>query len=137
MSDNWVMDMNNFHRHYGVSQAVSFMEEEQLKEFLKFRIDFLKEELNETVEAFKNRDDEEIVDGLIDLCVIAIGTLDLFGIDSNKAWNEVLRANMHKEVGVKPERPNPLGLPDLVKPAGWKAPNHGGNTGILSKATSR
>lgn len=136
MSDNWVQDMDNFHRHHGVSQAVSYMDNDQLRQFLKFRIDFLKEELGETIEAFNTNDDEEIVDGLIDLCVIAIGTLDLFQVDAAKAWNEVLRANVSKEVGVKPERPNPLGLPDLIKPAGWKAPNHGGNTGILSKATS-
>ena len=79
--------------------------------------------------AFTNRDAEEIVDGLIDLCVVAIGTLDAFGVDANKAWNEVLKANLSKEVGIKPERPNPLGLPDLVKPEGWQAPNHEDNHG--------
>ena len=76
-------------------------------------------------------DNEEIVDGLIDLCVVAIGTLDAFGVDAHKAWDEVLKANMNKEVGEKPERPNPLGLPDLVKPKGWKAPSHEGNHGCL------
>ena len=55
---------------------------------------------------------EEMIDGLIDLCVIAIGTLDIAGVDADKAWEEVLEANMAKEVGIKPGRPNPLGLPD-------------------------
>jgi predicted HAD superfamily Cof-like phosphohydrolase len=55
------------------------------------------------------------------------------GIDSYEAWNKVLRANLAKEVGVKPERPNPLGLPDLIKPAGWKAPSHTNNHGLLTK----
>ena len=76
-------------------------------------------------------DAEEIVDGLIDLCVVAIGTLDAFNVDGNKAWDEVLKANMQKEVGVKESRPNPLGLPDLIKPEGWEAPSHKGNYGDL------
>ena len=40
---------------------------------------------------------------------------------------------MNKEVGIKPERPNPYGLPDLIKPDNWEAPTHGENTGILDK----
>ena len=48
----------------------------------------------------------------------------LLGIDAHKAWHEVHKANMSKEVGVKESRPNPLGLPDLIKPEGWKAPSH-------------
>ena len=76
-------------------------------------------------------DGEEIVDGLIDLCVVAIGTLDAFGVDAYKAWDEVLKANMSKNVGVKEGRPNPLGLPDLMKPEGWQAPSHQGNHGIF------
>ena len=71
-------------------------------------------------------------DGLIDLCVVAIGTLDLFGIDAHKAWQEVHSANMSKEVGVKESRPNPLGLPDLIKPEGWTAPSHEYNHGLLN-----
>ena len=102
---------------------------EKLKDFLAFRLDFLEEELTETVKAFAMNDGEELVDGLIDLCVVAIGTLDAFGIDPYKAWDEVLKANMSKEVGVKPTRPNPLGVPDLIKPDDWKAPSHIGNHG--------
>jgi len=37
---------------------------------------------------------------------------------------------------VKESRPNPLGLPDLIKPAGWVAPSHAANHGILSSAWS-
>jgi predicted HAD superfamily Cof-like phosphohydrolase len=86
----------------------------------------------ETEAALTHNDSEEIVDGLIDLCVVAIGTLDAFGIDAHKAWDEVLKANLSKEVGVKESRPNPLGLPDLIKPEGWEAPSHEGNHGKLN-----
>ena len=102
---------------------------EKWKAFLDFRVDFLREELEETEAALVNMDAEEIVDGLIDLCVVAIGTLNAFGVDPYKAWDEVLQANMAKEVGEKPSRPNPLGVPDLVKPEGWTGPSHEGNHG--------
>ena len=75
---------------------------------------------------------EEMVDGIIDLCVFAIGTLEVFGVDANKAWDEVYKANMSKEVGIKEGRPNPLGLPDLVKPEGWTGPEHKGNHGNIT-----
>ena len=133
MSEDWVRDISGMHRYYGVNEKVSEFDEEKLKHFLNFRMSFLDEELNETKKAVREKNAEEIVDGLIDLCVVAIGTLDSMGIDSYTAWNKVLRANLSKEVGVKPERPNPLGLPDLIKPAGWKAPSHAGNHGLLSK----
>ena len=121
--------MNNMHAKYGVHRWVK-NNPDKLKKYLEFRINFLQEELDETQRAaFIYEDPEEIVDGLIDLCVVAIGTLDAFGVDANAAWDQVLKANMAKEVGVKPERPNPLGLPDLMKPEGWQPPSHEGNTG--------
>jgi len=128
MSKDWVKDIHLMQGKYLTRQWVND-NPEKLKDFLAFRLDFLEEELTETVKAFAMNDGEELVDGLIDLCVVAIGTLDAFGIDPYKAWDEVLQANMAKEVGVKPTRPNPLGVPDLVKPDDWKAPSHTGNHG--------
>ena len=66
----------------------------------------IQEEVDETNAAIKDGNAEEIVDGLIDMCVVAIGTLDAMGVDAHRAWNEVLTANMAKEVGVKESRPN-------------------------------
>jgi hypothetical protein len=131
MSFDWVRDIAVMQYKYGVK---TWMEDnkdnpEKLRSYLEFRINFLREELDETQKAFSESDAEEIVDGLIDLCVVAIGTLDAFGVNPYTAWDQVLKANMNKEVGVKPERPNPLGLPDLIKPEGWEAPSHEGNHG--------
>ncbi len=133
MSEDWVRDIAGMHKYYGVNEKVVEFDKEKLQQFLNFRMAFLDEELNETKKAVREKNAEEIVDGLIDLCVVAIGTLDAMGIDSYDAWNKVLRANLAKEVGIKPERPNPLGLPDLIKPAGWKAPSHDKNHGLISK----
>jgi len=132
MSADWVKDMNEMHAKYGVHEWVK-NNPDKLKKYLEFRINFLQEELDETRKAADATDPEEVVDGLIDLCVVAIGTLDAFGVDAHKAWDEVLKANMAKEVGVKPERPNPLGLPDLIKPEGWTNPSHKENHGVIPK----
>ena len=135
MSQNWVEDIEKMHEHYDVKTKLSTLSPEMLREFLKFRVSFLAEELGELQEAIliQPPDAEEIVDALIDLCVVAIGTLDLFGVDSHAAWDEVLVANMNKEVGVKASRPNKFGLPDLIKPAGWQPPCHNGNHGDFTK----
>jgi len=129
--NHWVKDIYDMHTKYGVKEAIEKLTHEQLREFLEFRIRFLEEELNETKKAVDENDAEEVVDGLIDMCVVAIGTLDAFGINPYKAWNEVKIANMSKKVGVKESRPNKMGLPDLIKPADWKPPCHKGNHGKL------
>ena len=131
MSKDWVKDINEMHAKYGVHEWVKNANEQQLRKFVEFRMGFIKEEFEETLDAMLNKNPEEMVDGLIDLCVVAIGTLDAFGVDAHKAWDEIHRANMSKETGVKPERPNPLGLPDLIKPKGWIAPNHEDNHGLF------
>ena len=125
-------DMNGMHMKYMVPVVVNRMNKEMLAKFLAFRLECCQEELDETKAAFNDKNAEEVVDGIIDLCVFAIGTLEVFGVDANKAWDEVYRANMSKEVGIKEGRPNPLGLPDLVKPEGWKGPSHEGNHGNIT-----
>lgn len=130
MSKDWVKDIHDMQTKYQTREWVDQNGDKHVQ-FLNFRADFLQEELDETKRAIMAGDPEEIVDGLIDLCVVAIGTLDAFGVDAYKAWDEVLKANMAKEVGVKESRPNPLGMPDLIKPEGWKAPNHENNYGSL------
>lgn len=131
MSKNWVQDIADMHTKYGVNEKVRQFDKEKLEKFLEFRISFLQEELDELKENKGNP--EEVVDALVDLCVVAIGTLDAFDVDAYAAWDAVHEANMSKEVGVKPSRPNPLGLPDLIKPEGWTAPSHEGNHGIVPR----
>ena len=134
MSKDWVKDIQDMQYKYGVHKWIHDNRDntDNLRKYLEFRIDFLREELDETDAALVSMDAEEIVDGLIDLCVVAIGTLDAFGVDPYKAWDEILRANLSKEVGVKPERPNPMGLPDLIKPDDWEGPDHSDNHGKLN-----
>lgn len=130
MSKNWVADIAEMHAKYGVHPVVNKFDKEKLAKYLEFRANFLQEELDELKTA-KTADD--VVDALIDLCVVAIGTLDAFDIDAYTAWDRVHAANMNKKVGIKESRPNPLGLPDLIKPEGWVAPTHVDNVGLVKK----
>lgn len=135
MSD-WANDIMMMHHKFGVRDwfEANKHDKELMNKYLNFRLAMCKEELDETLDAIEAKDSEEIVDGLIDLCVFAIGTLDVFGVDANLAWDRVYEANMAKSPGVKEGRPNPFGLPDLIKPEGWTAPTHEGNHGDLPDA---
>ena len=142
VNSKWVRDIADMHTKFGVNKLLRQLDRDKLEAFLKFRIDFLQEELDEMRKAVVDRQAGKIdastaaddtVDALIDLCVVAIGTLNAFDVNADEAWNRVHRANMTKEVGIKESRPNPLGLPDLIKPEGWTAPTHADNVGMLNK----
>ena len=133
MSDNWVNDIEDMHDKFGVHDwfQANRGDKALMQKYLMFRMLMIGEEYQETLSAINNSDAEEVVDGLIDMCVFAIGTLDVMGVDANEAWNKIYDANMAKEPGVKPGRPNRFGLPDLLKPGGWTPPSHEGNHGDL------
>jgi len=123
---NPVIDNVAFQKKFG------FDAQPATKKNLDFRMELLKEEYEETTTAYGNKDAEEVVDGLVDLIVIALGTLHLAGVSVNKAWSEVYRANMSKKRGVKKGREQSGGW-DVMKPEGWIAPNHEGNHGTLDE----
>ena len=148
--NHWDEDIYAMHTKFRVREVVAKMNREKMLKFLEFRLNFLQEELDEAKAALTALQDlqtsdlqgeartkkvvdaaDDIVDAMIDLCVVAIGTLDAFQVDAHEAWNRVYAANMAKRPGIKKERPNPLGLPDLVKPEGWIAPSHKNNLGLL------
>lgn len=136
MKSHWPADIAEMHTKFGVRPAVEAMDRDRLLKFLEFRLNFLQEELDEAREAAAaiaagDSRADDVVDAMVDLCIVAIGTLDAFQVDADLAWSRVHSANMQKQVGVKAGRPNPLGLPDLIKPTGWTAPAHADNTGLL------
>lgn len=133
MSDNWVLDVEEMHSKMGFYSHMyeKVAKNNLIREFIEYRLNFIQEELNEGYQALKDKEPEEIVDALIDICVVAITTLDLLEVNPNKAWNEVMRANLQKELGIKEGRPNPLGLPDMKKPKDFIGPDHGNNIGYM------
>ena len=125
-------DIRDMHQKFGVHETVSDMTSEQFVEYLRFRVSMIKEEYDETVVALNDGDAEEFVDGIIDMIVFAAGTLDVIGVDAERAWTAVHEANMGKRKGVNKSRPNKFGFPDMVKPKNWEAPSHTDNHGLLT-----
>lgn len=100
---------------------------------LDFRMILLTEEFNETIASYIRGDAVEFVDGNVDLIVIALGNLLLAGVDIQKAWDAVHKANMNKVVGYNAKRPQSNGF-DITKPDGWTPPDHSDNVGNLPEA---
>ncbi len=128
MSKLWVSDIAEMHRYFEFHDGLVFT-----GDFLRFRQRFLEEELEEFDDAITEGDPEKAVDALIDLCVVAIGTLDLAKVDVDKAWQVVHLANMAKQRKENPTRRDSGGF-DLAKPEGWVPPSHKGNTGLFDAA---
>ena len=125
-------DIKKLNRYYKIYRFISKASDNEKLHYLEFRAKFIQEELTELFEAINNEEPDEVVDAFIDIIVIALGSLDAFDVDIKKAWKRVHHANMQKKIGVKDSRPNPLGLPDLVKPENWQAPQHFDNIGKLN-----
>lgn len=121
-----IEDNKKFQNKFG------FDEKPLTREQLRFRMTLLMEEMKETLKAYNEKNAEEWVDGHVDILVIALGNLHLAGVDVEKAWDEVFRANMSKVRGVKEGREESGGF-DVLKPKDWVAPSHAGNHGILTK----
>ncbi len=127
-SGDWAYDIKMMHKKFGFHQVLADLPANLFPEFMAWREQFLAEEMEELRLASSP---EDKVDALIDLCVIAIGTLDLFGVDALAAWQKVMNANMQKQPGRNAKRPGSFGIPDLIKPDGWEPPDHQGNTGTF------
>ena len=121
-----VQDMKDFDAKFGFN-AVPIT-----KERLAFRLDLINEEVQELRDALRSQNAEEVVDAFVDIAYIAIGSLTMLGVDADRAWSEVHRANMTKERGTKPGREQSGGV-DVIKPEGWKAPSHQDNHGKLEE----
>ena len=60
------------------------------------RCDLIKEELNELEQAMKAKDLTEVADALTDILYVTYGAGCAYGIDLDKCFKEVQRANMSK-----------------------------------------
>ena len=62
----------------------------------KLRIDLIKEELEELIEAMNNKDLLEVADALTDILYVTYGAGHAFGIDLDQCFDEVQNSNMSK-----------------------------------------
>ena len=89
---------------------------------IDFRIKHMYEELLETMDSAAEGDLSGVVDGLLDLIYVTLGTLMEMGIAPGAAFEEVHAANMTRVRGEQSRRPGSRGH-DAVKPPGWEPPD--------------
>ena len=63
---------------------------------MQLRFDLIKEELNELEHAMKSKDLKEVADALADILYVTYGAGYAYGINLDKCFKEVQRANMSK-----------------------------------------
>ncbi len=109
---------------------------EMTEESIMLRLSLLEEEFMETKVALRDaiveyktlgyvstETNKEILDGLVDIMVIAAGTADIFNYDLTGAWTEIMRSNMSKvqEDGTVLRREDGK----VLKPDGYTPPDLG------------
>lgn len=90
---------------------------------IKYRLSFIEEELEELRKAYADQNPEEILDALVDIVYVCLGTSYFHGFDFDEAFARVHRANLSKQRATDPSQSKRGSQLDLVKPPGWVKPN--------------
>jgi predicted HAD superfamily Cof-like phosphohydrolase len=139
-------DLDNVTHRGSVPKAGKYTAELQ-KKLIEFRTRFMQEELDEFSLGAQEGDHAKMFDALLDLAYVVFGTAHVLGYPWQEGWDEVQRANMTKErCGIdhkfeqeggghdactkcfKPKSAHSLrgSAYDVIKPAGWTAPDIAG-----------
>ena len=86
--------VGNFMKTFG--QEVKTKSGLSTEKINKLRVSLINEELEEFKEAIKNNDLKEAADALTDILYVTYGAGYAYGIDLDKCFKEVQRANMSK-----------------------------------------
>ena len=87
-------DVKTFMQAFG--QEIKIKAEFPKEKIVKLRYDLIKEELNELEQAMKTKNLKEIADALTDILYVTYGAGYAYGINLDKCFKEVQRANMSK-----------------------------------------
>ena len=87
-------DVKTFMRTFG--QIVETKPQFPDDKTVKLRYELIKEELDELEEAMKTKNLKEVADALTDILYVTYGAGCAYGIDLDKCFKEVQRANMSK-----------------------------------------
>lgn len=119
MPNSNFQDVVQFHKKFDITYSGPAR---PLPAELKWRVDFLKEELREYEQALETMDLAGQFDALIDLVYVALGTAYLQGFPWERGWFEVHYKNMAK---IRAKDGEGRGTGDIVKPEGWTPPDIG------------
>jgi len=86
--------VGHFMKTFG--QEIKIMPGLSTEKINKLRVSLINEELEEFKEAIKNNDLKEVADALTDILYVTYGAGYAYGINLDKCFKEVQRANMSK-----------------------------------------
>lgn len=112
-------DVREFQRKFGWTHATKptlIPDHQRLKE----RLALIDEEVGELHDAIESRSLVDAADALVDIVYVVLGLAAILGLPWRLLWDDVHRANMAKQRGVKPERATHT--IDVIKPPGWVGP---------------
>lgn len=114
-------DVCSFHHHFQIPQTdvPGFLSEE----LMTYRMEFLQEELDEFIEAYRNNDETKAWDALMDLVYVALGTAYMMNLPWDDGWFHVQRANMLKVRAQHADESKRNTAVDVIKPEGWVSPD--------------
>ncbi|CAB4143255.1 Phosphoribosyl-ATP pyrophosphohydrolase-like [uncultured Caudovirales phage] len=110
-------NVEEMHAKFGFT--VGYYPEMLPRKVMLARAMFIKEELDELMNAIASNDLPEAADALIDIVYVAKGTAVMMGLPWEPLWDDVHRANMTKEKGLTKRGMDE----DLIKPPGWEPPD--------------
>ena len=120
-------DVGDFHEKFDLYNTTHHPTGPRIlpEELMGFRIKFLREEFDEFIEGYEERNEAKMADALVDLVYVAMGTAHLKGYPWRALWAEVQRANMTKERALSSDdsRSKRGSSYDVVKPDGWQPPD--------------
>ena len=87
-------DVKTFMKTFG--QMIKIKPQIPDEKTMSLRYELIKEELNELEEAMKTKNLKEIADALTDILYVTYGAGYAYGINLDKCFKEVQRANMSK-----------------------------------------
>lgn len=123
---SYTMDVQAFHTKLELPVARCYGGDRRLGDItsaeLEYRISFLKEELLEFVNAAHANDHAGMLDALVDLAWVCIGTAHYMGAPFHEAWQRVLSANLQKIRDTSGDHKR--GAAEKIrKPVDWQPPD--------------
>lgn len=115
-------DVCEFHEKFGLPSPDTVTSGLISREAFDFRVKFMKEELDEYIEAYVNRDPVKAIDALVDLVYVTLGTAAFHGFPFDQVWEVVHRANMKKVRTPSKDLSKRGSAFDVIKPPGWVGP---------------
>lgn len=120
-------DVGDFHAKFDIPRVTheqGTSPRHVTQQLARFRINFMREELDEFISSYEHNDHAGMFDALLDLVYVALGTAHIYGFPWQEGWEAVQAANMIK-IRAAPDGSDSVRQSawDVVKPPGWVAPD--------------